>query len=280
VELNIMTDETTIVTATPTELTPSAPEPPSLAADPASLAREMGQAYQQMVAYYSKEMSASEADARARAPVGTDLERLLETPPDQVSWWALGRVAGHDPEQARAIWERTLTDAQNEFASGNRGAKSVEARGTPWERAQYLAVLDTFIAELQPRGGVECALIDTLAQAYTTQLRWLARLTLLSNAEAQRQDLEMKQNDGWRPPTIEASAAIDQAAAMVDRFNRLFARTLRALRDLRRYTPQVVVQNVGQLNLAQSQVNVARAELPTDQVRIDDSQPPSFLDDT
>ena len=184
----------------------------------------------------------------------------METPPEQLSWWVLGRVAGQNPEQAHAIWERTLDEAHNELSSGNRGAKSVEAAATPWDRAQYLTLLDTFIADLQPRGGVESALVDTLAQAYTTQLRWLARLTILSNAEAQRQDREIEHDGVWRPPTVEAAAAIDQAAAMVDRFNRLFARTLRAFRDLRRYTPQVVVQNVGQLNLAQAQVNVGQVD--------------------
>ena len=44
---------------------------------------------------------------------------------------------------------------------------------------------------------------------------------------------------------------------MGDRFNRLFLRTLRALRDLRRYAPSVTVQNVGQVNIGQQQVNVA-----------------------
>src|SRR5262245_58367283 len=36
---------------------------------------------------------------------------------------------------------------------------------------------------------------------------------------------------------------------MVDRFNRFFLRTLRQLRDLRRYTPQVTIQNAGQVNV-------------------------------
>jgi hypothetical protein len=43
---------------------------------------------------------------------------------------------------------------------------------------------------------------------------------------------------------------------MVDRFNRIFLRTLRALRDLRRYTPAVIVQNAGQVNIGEQQVNV------------------------
>jgi hypothetical protein len=55
--------------------------------------------------------------------------------------------------------------------------------------------------------------------------------------------------------------AVDQAAAMVDRFNRIFLRTLRALRDLRRYAPAtVVVQNAGQVNVGSQQVNMAAAK--------------------
>ncbi|MDP8924408.1 MAG: hypothetical protein M3O34_16240 [Chloroflexota bacterium] len=83
---------------------------------------------------------------------------------------------------------------------------------------------------------------------------------MLSATEAQRQDREVERRGGWAPPTVDAAAAIDQAAAMTDRFNRLFMRTLRALRDLRRYSASVVVQNVGQLNLGQAQVNIAPTE--------------------
>ena len=54
--------------------------------------------------------------------------------------------------------------------------------------------------------------------------------------------------------------AIEEAATMVDRWNRLFLRTLRQLRDLRRYTPSVVVGNVSQLNIAQQQMNVASTQ--------------------
>ena len=53
--------------------------------------------------------------------------------------------------------------------------------------------------------------------------------------------------------------ALEQAGAMVDRFNRILLRTLRALRDLRRYSGPVIVQNGGQLNVANQQVNVRQA---------------------
>src|SRR5262249_18554988 len=42
-------------------------------------------------------------------------------------------------------------------------------------------------------------------------------------------------------------------------FNRIFLRTLRAIRDLRRYGPSVIAKKGGQLNLAEQQVNLAGA---------------------
>jgi hypothetical protein len=44
---------------------------------------------------------------------------------------------------------------------------------------------------------------------------------------------------------------------MADRFHRIFLRTLRALRDLRRYAGPVIVQQAGQVNVGGQQVNVA-----------------------
>jgi hypothetical protein len=44
---------------------------------------------------------------------------------------------------------------------------------------------------------------------------------------------------------------------MVERFNAMFLRTLKALRDLRRQVPGVMVQNATQVNVGQQQVNVA-----------------------
>ena len=60
-----------------------------------------------------------------------------------------------------------------------------------------------------------------------------------------------------KPPRVSDFQAVEQAAAMVDRFNKIFLRTLRAFRDLRRYSPAVVVQNAGQVNVGGQQVNIA-----------------------
>jgi hypothetical protein len=53
---------------------------------------------------------------------------------------------------------------------------------------------------------------------------------------------------------------MEQAAAMADRFNRLALRTLRQLRDLRRYAPQVTIQSAAQVNIGGQQVNLAQQE--------------------
>ena len=53
--------------------------------------------------------------------------------------------------------------------------------------------------------------------------------------------------------------ALEQSAALADRFHRMFLRSLRALRDLRRYSSPVVVQRAGQVNVGGQQINVASA---------------------
>jgi hypothetical protein len=44
--------------------------------------------------------------------------------------------------------------------------------------------------------------------------------------------------------------AMDHAAGMVERYHRLFLRTLRALQDQRRLGRPVVVRRAGQVNIA------------------------------
>ena len=74
-----------------------------------------------------------------------------------------------------------------------------------------------------------------------------------TNVDAQDPDSD----DKWMPPRVFEAEAQNQAAAFADRFQRMFARSLRALRDLRRYSPAIIVQNAEQVNLGENQVNVA-----------------------
>ena len=47
---------------------------------------------------------------------------------------------------------------------------------------------------------------------------------------------------------------------MVDRFNRLFLRTIRQLRDLRRYRKQIVINQAVQVSIGHQQVNSAQIQ--------------------
>jgi hypothetical protein len=227
-----------------------------------SLAREMARAYLQMREFYRREMAPAAADAWAGDPAGDDVGRIAETPPHEISWWTLGRLAALDPERAQAAWERILAEARDELASGHRAAQALEWDGTPWRRARFLAIREAFVEEWRPRGGVELALIDQMAQAHTSYLFWMERLHIRSVGEARVEDRTLERDGSWEPPRVDAAAALEQAAAMADRFSRLFLRDLRALRDLRRYAPAVVVQGSAQINVAQRQVNVNRASRP------------------
>jgi len=44
--------------------------------------------------------------------------------------------------------------------------------------------------------------------------------------------------------------AVEHAAQVADRYNRLFLRTLRQMRDLRRYQVPVTINNLQQVNIA------------------------------
>jgi hypothetical protein len=112
----------------------------------------------------------------------------------------------------------------------------------------------------QPANGIERVLIDTLAQAQSMYLEWLELLHQRTSTEATSERSKIEREQRWEPPRLHYSEAIEEAATMVDRWNRLFLRTLRHLRDLRRYTPSVVVGNVGQLNIAQQQMNAAHTQ--------------------
>ncbi len=127
----------------------------------------------------------------------------------------------------------------------------------PWKRAQFLAVRSSFIDEWRPAGGIELALIDTMAQAFSAQLYWMDTLTTYTGIDFERRKGQYDKDGYMEPPRMSAHATIEEAAGMIDRFNRLFLRTLRQLRDLRRYAQAVTIQQAGQVNIGGQQVNMA-----------------------
>ena len=124
-------------------------------------------------------MSGPEADAKARdARDLRYLERIMEEPPDQISWWNLSTLEGKDFDAALRVWERIKSEARNELESGHRAIDALDFDSSPWARAQFLAIRNSFREEWMPRGGIEDSLLDMMAQAYTNYLTWMGRLTV------------------------------------------------------------------------------------------------------
>jgi hypothetical protein len=63
----------------------------------------------------------------------------------------------------------------------------------------------------------------------------------------------------WMQRESQSPFPDDQVAEMVERFHKMFVRTLRSLSNLRKVPLAVVVQNVGQVNVAGQQVNLSSA---------------------
>jgi hypothetical protein len=65
----------------------------------------------------------------------------------------------------------------------------------------------------------------------------------------------------WYRPFVQEHMAVEHAAQMADRWNRIYMRTLRNMRDLRRYSVPVTINNPQQVNIAADggqQVNVSK----------------------
>lgn len=224
-----------------------------------ALAGEMGKSFGQMVKIYEEHFSLTREEAIRRtieAPADGG-HQSLDGPPDQVNWFDLHSIARTDPDRATARWEEIKREALEEVRSGHRAAKAVETvNDSAWQRAQFLALRKELAADWQPRNGIERQLIDTMAQAQVGYLSWLQIVTIRGSLESVTNDRLHKEEGKWGPPRQRDADALEQAAAMMDRFNRIFLRTLRALCDMRRHSNPVIVQKGGQMNVAQQQVNL------------------------
>lgn len=81
--------------------------------------------------------------------------------------------------------------------------------------------------------------------------------------ECEEEHLQIEMRGKWKAVALNGDGDAQQAAEMADRYNRLFLRTLRQLRDLRRYVVPVTINNPQQVNIAADggqQVNVQRSK--------------------
>jgi hypothetical protein len=228
--------------------------PANSEADP--LASEIARALGELVAVFEKYWNLTEAEALARVHETCDrtIEGIRSAPPGQVKFVDLYLLARHSPELAAQRWEEVKQAARKELQSGYRAARVVAPPGgsSCWPKARFLALRAELLEGWQPRNSVERLLVDTLVQAQTQYEHWLEVLTGRTTLQAL---YENKEEARWQPPRVTDSEAIEQAAGMIDRFHRIMMRTIRQLQNPRRNPPVVMVQNAGQVNVGQQQVN-------------------------
>ncbi len=234
-----------------------------------SLARELARGYSELVESHRRSwgIGPAEAEAKAREHGEWAVAAVERDPPDQISWWSLSTAMERNPEAVRAAWERVQAEARKELRSGHRTAQALEWGGKPWDRARHLAVREAFAADWQPRGGVESALLDLLAQSFSAYLIWTERLTMYQETQCQSEDVKLKQEGYWMPPRMGEARWLDWCAGQAEAAHRRFLATLKALHELRRL-PGVTIATAGQVNIGQHQVNLARNET-TNEARTD-----------
>jgi hypothetical protein len=242
-----------------------------------SLFRQFHQAFIRSVAFYQTptggSLSVEEARKASFHPCKNEEEAkkhfktMMRLPFESLNFIDLEELHQVAPRVAERFWERAKDEGNKEFISGHLGANITFPVGYMkqlWNIARYLGVRDSFIAEWQPRGGIEVALIDMMTQSYFQWQYWLEQTVKRSQTGERSEHPEYARwmanrqaeyrangwEDGyWFRPYVSEREALDQAVQMVDRFNRIFMRTLRQLRDLRRYAP-LTINNPNQVNIA------------------------------
>jgi hypothetical protein len=208
------------------------------------------------------------------------VSRIQEQNPRWLSYADLSVLQDADPELAAEAWERIRETARRELETGHYAASSIEGAGaSPYTRALYLEVRADLVRQWVPTGAVELMLIDTLSQAFVLRNRWLGVAMNYGEPpnlnpvgprpeeaagvwEERKREMEhARRMEESLPPRLPMADATDRALLMAERFERTVNRTVRALRDLRRFSGPTNIQ-AGLVNIANGpqQVNVNAEE--------------------
>ena len=226
------------------------------------LVREMTRAFIASIDYYKADYGGSHPhDEAVKKTLEANESRRKDVEglqPEKVDWSHFAAIGEVDPKDALSLWARIREAAENELESGRRAMKVVGNRTEPYAVAQFVAIRDSFADQWQPNGGIESAMIDMMTIAFSLQMYWseVAHQRSVEIHNNQNKELGRYENKGWKSPYQYEADAIDQANRLADSYNRQFLRVLRQLRDLRRYSPVIIQNNGGQVNIGEQQVNV------------------------
>jgi hypothetical protein len=203
------------------------------------LAQEMGNSFGQLVAGYVEYFGLTPEEARARTSDGAgQVERILASPPDQVSWFDLNSLERHAPGQAQVQWDKLKEAAREELRNGHRASRAVEGSDSRcWDRARFLALRSVLLDAVRPRSPLQAILIDQLAQWQVQLWEWQESLAVYSSLDGSK---SARRNKGVPDlPRLSAAEAVEVAMRMVERFHRLYLQTLKALESVCRVPASV-----------------------------------------
>jgi hypothetical protein len=226
------------------------------------LASILAEQYKAHVEVYIKELKMTPQDAQAKAAEThpTAVQRAMSLTPRDMAWLHIADLQRADPELAVRRWNEIKATAREELASGHY---ATDWGDSPFARAQFLAVRHAFKVQWQPQNEGEQLLVDMLAQLFLGHLEWLHTLQRRATLAMKMEEGEVKRTGKWKAQRVTEAEAIEAAGMMVERFSRLFTRTLRSIRDLRRFSLNVNITNPHQVNVAGVQQNLAQVQAPT-----------------
>jgi hypothetical protein len=234
-----------------------------------ALAQSLGENYKRRVRYYKNCLLGMPKDSPDRewfTPEKIDgyakdgsLNSILNSLADNITWTELQTLMEANQDAGAIVWRAMKRMAREDLAGGQSAGQAILARETPERYAQFQVMHEGYMEAWKPRNAIEQSLVETLVQAQLCYMRWLSVACVTSEHTYNAIEPRNKQEGEWQTPRLSAAETIENAMAMADRFNRLYLRTLRQMRDLRRYSVPVTINNPKQVNIAAEggqQVNV------------------------
>ena len=132
--------------------------------------------------------------------------------PQKVTWGHIAAIAQVNTDDALTIWARVRKAADDELESGKRGAEVAGHNADPFERAQYLSIRDAFADQWKPQGGIESAMIEMMAVAFSLHLYWsgIAHDRAIGVHDDQRESLKRYASSGWKSPYQSEADAVNR----------------------------------------------------------------------
>jgi hypothetical protein len=177
-------------------------------------------------------------------------EELLQMPLGEITWDALFDADEQEPGTFALVWERMLQVADDGLQSGHRAAAIVTAGQPPMAEARFLVLLRSFVKDWEPENSIEMRLIEAMAQAWMMREHWFQIAMQRVSFECERESWRVLEQGKWAAREADGGEELRQALEYTDKFDRVYLRTVRSLRDLRRYSAAVTINNAKQVNIA------------------------------